>query len=265
MKNKWFILFIIIFIVLGGAFQFVPCEFFKSFGASMISCVMVSFVWQYYISETDNKKIEGKIKKYFEDVDKRINNGNLRLSEFNAVGLQNVYKDRAYLTNNIEDLILSANHSIKIMGESLNSFLDRPHFERKLEEALSKKINIDILLLSLNSDSIEERYRELELKKEESIGIHKKALRTYYKYDQRYSNFNLRLFQHHPKLILLIIDDKSIYVQHYSYGMKGYEAPLYFYKDGRSDIEKFYCDIFDNVWNDNDTKEAKYEEQNFKN
>lgn len=264
MKRKVFVLLTIILILAAIVMHFVPCAFVNTLGSSIISSIMVSFIWQYYIAGFDNEKIKSHIDSYFEKVDKRIEKSNARLCELDRMGLQTVYEDRGHLTNNIEKLILSASKSVKLMGESLNSFLDRPHFKEVLDSALVQGINIDILLVSLHSDSLEERYRELGLSKDESIGIHKKALREYYKYSQRYTTCNLRLFHHHPKLVMLIIDDKDIYVQHYSYGMKGYEAPLYYYSHGHANIESFYCKIFDNVWNDSDTKEAQDEEAEFK-
>lgn len=264
-KRKIFIALSVVFVVIGFALQKTENDFWEAFGINMINSAFVSFVWTYFLSEFDEESENKKIEEQFKKIESLIDIYIKRQNDLDKMGLKRIHYTRSYLTDNIESILSSATTSIKILGESLNSFLDKQKFERTLENVLKNGVNVKMILCSLNAPALDERYRELDLNKDESIGVHKKSLRTYYKYCKNYSNeFNLKLFKHHPKLVMVIVDDKHVYVQHYSYGMKGYEAPLLEFFESELEIENYYCEIFDNVWNDSETEDAKNEESQFK-
>lgn len=274
MKKKIFKGLCVICLLVGGTLQFSSYELLKIIGSSMITSILVSLIWQYYFTSIDAEEMDKKlcekigeinlkIGKIIEEnriiVEKSVYNAYKKNNMLELIGLKYVSKNRSYLTDNIEIILNTANYSIEIMGESLHSFLDRPEFISTLENNLKRDIQIKILLLSLASDTLKERYEELELKLNESVGLHKHALREYYKISRKYINCEMKLFKYHPKLLLIIIDNETIYTQHYSPGMKGYEAPLYKYHGGSSGVVKYYCNVFTNLWCADSTVEATSE------
>lgn len=271
MKKKVFKSLCIFGLLLGVVLQFTQYEILQSIGSSIITTIIVSLIWQYYIAEFDNAEmnqrfsekvddIESNIGKLIEEkgqrIEKYVHDTNENNKMLGTVGLKYVCKNRAFLTENIEKILNCSNTSVKIMGESLSSFLDRPNFVETIESNLKRGIEVKILLLSLESDTLKERYEELGLKLNESVGMHKHALREYFKLSQGNYKCEMKLFKYHPKILLIISDDQVVYTQHYSPGMKGYEAPLYKYYGGDSGVVKYYCDVFDNVWNAESTVKA---------
>lgn len=278
MKKKVFKSLCIVCLLVGVILQFTQYQILKSLGSSIITTILVSLIWQYYIAEFDAEEMNQRFSKKVDDIESNIEkliekkgqriekyvydtNENNKMLE--TVGLRYVCKNRAFLTDNIENILNNSSSSVKIMGESLSSFLDRPGFVTTLERNLKRGLKVKMLLLSLESDTLKERYEELGLKLNESVGMHKHALGVYFKLSQKYSRCEMKLFKYHPKILLIISDDQVIYTQHYSPGMKGYEAPLYKYYGGDSGVVKYYCDIFDNVWDADSTVRATYQEISF--
>lgn len=275
MKKKIFISICVFLGLLGVVLKLTSYEVLQSLGSSIITSIVVSLIWQCYIAGLDEMEmnqrfgekvediksnISALIKKEGKRIENIINDTNKNDEMLRTIGLKYVRKDRAFLTNNIEKILYSSKTSVKIMGESLSSFLDRPDFVDTLKEILKKGIEVKILLLSLESDTLEERYKELGLKLEESVGIHKNALKKYFELSQENYEYKyeMKLFKYHPKILLIISDDQVVYTQHYSPGMKGYEAPLYEYDGG--EVVKYYCRVFNNVWKAESTVEASAKE-----
>lgn len=279
MKKKVFKSLCIVCFLVGTILQFTQYEILKALGSSIITTILVSLIWQYYIAEFEKEEMDQKFSQKVDDIESNIENlieeKGRRIEKYiydtnennkmlGALGLRYACKNRAFLTDNIENILNNANSSVKIMGESLSSFLDRPGFVATLESNLKRGLEVKILLLSLKSDTLKERYEELGLKMNESVGVHKHALREYFKLSQKYPQCEMKLFKYHPKILLIVSDDQVIYTQHYSPGMKGYEAPLYKYYGGDSGVVKYYCDIFENVWKADSTVTATNQEIRFR-
>lgn len=163
-----------------------------------------------------------------------------------------MYSNRYPLYHDLPNIILKSQSSIKILGESLKTFFEYPAIQEAIETQIKNKITFDILLAHPESEAVKVRYRELGMEFERVIALHEQGLKKFLQYANN-PNFTVGLFVNHPQLLLVIIDDINVYVQHYCPGFGGVEAPVFNYTGKKNEKVQLYVKIFENVKNTSTT------------
>lgn len=237
----------------------------SNIGSTILSSVILTYILEFFFkrfSEEKNEKVsqdyERLLSKYNEELNQKIEqmlSSNTIVNDATAICLSKIYPNRDAFLKEFVDITKQAIHKISIVGESLGSIIEIQENKEALQSALSNGIQVQLALLSLDSYAINDRYIELGVEPKLTMGYHIRSINEFTVLSS-YSGFEFRFFRNHPKILLIIIDDTTIYVQHYSYGLGGREAPVYkYYGQITNSTISMYNIIFSNIWRDTITRE----------